>query len=69
MLRLAVAAGDTFVYILKCIGSPSNPWEVETKLRGHTDPVRDVAWSPFIGITSNIIASCSRVGFGGGADD
>lgn len=68
VLQLAVAAGDTFVYILKCVGSPSNPWEIETKLSGHTDPVRDVAWSPFIGITSNVIASCGRVGLGGGSE-
>ena len=50
-MQLAVAAGDTFVYILKCIGSPSNPWEIETKLSvntfnyHYTDMIWRLSWS------------------------
>lgn len=61
VLRVAVAAGDSCVHILKCFISPSNPWDLETKLRGHGDRVRDVSWCPFIGITTNRVASCGRV--------
>ena len=72
ILRLAVGAGDNCVHVLKCVpsiavmcrclSSPVNPWEVESKLRGHSDRVRDVSWCPFIGFPVNMIASCGRVG-------
>ena len=74
ILRVAVGAGDSCVHVLKsvrfpsitcrCLSSPVNPWEVESKLRGHSDRVRDVSWCPFIGFPVNMIASCGRVGEG-----
>ena len=70
ILRVAVGAGDSCVHVLKsfrfpsitrrCLSSPVNPWEVESKLRGHSDRVRDVSWCPFIGFPVNMIASCGR---------
>ena len=33
----------------------------EEKLDGHTDWVRDVAWSPSVGLPLSRIASCSQV--------
>ena len=74
ILRVAVGAGDSCVHVLKsfrfpsitcrCLSSPVNPWEVESKLRGHSDRVRDVRWRPFIGVPVNLIASLGRVGVG-----
>ena len=59
--RIAVAAGDSCIHIYRCYSSPSNAWNLEVKLRGHTDRVRHLAWCPFIGITTSFIASCGRV--------
>ena len=36
-------------------------WEIEEKLEAHTDWVRDVAWSPSVGLPVSRIASCSQV--------
>lgn len=35
-------------------------WIEETKLEGHSDWVKDVAWSPLAGVTKMTIASCSQ---------
>ena len=79
VMHLAIGAGDKCVYVLKCVhsyrvkrrctNSPSNAWEIESKLRGHGDRVRDVSWCPFIGFPVNMIASCSRVGESGGSNE
>ena len=45
----------------RCVHSLENGWEFESKLRGHKDRVRDVAWSPQIGDSTDVIASCGRV--------
>lgn len=45
----------------RCANTPINVWEVEVKLREHTDRIRDVNWCPFVGFASNMIASCGRV--------
>ena len=46
----------------RCAQSVENGWEFGSKLRGHKDRVRDVAWSPQIGDSADVIASCGRVG-------
>ncbi|KAG8235001.1 hypothetical protein J437_LFUL013881 [Ladona fulva] len=35
-------------------------WVEETKLEGHTDWIRDVAWAKYIGSSRIVIASCSQ---------
>ncbi|XP_046393101.1 protein SEC13 homolog [Ischnura elegans] len=35
-------------------------WVEETKLEGHSDWVRDVAWAKYIGLPRTVIASCSQ---------
>jgi len=37
-----------------------NQWRCEDKLKAHQDWVRDVAWSPNMGSTASVIASCSQ---------
>ena len=59
--RIAVAAGDSCIHIFKAFNSPLQTWNLEYKLRGHTDRVRDLAWCPFVGMTTSYIASCGRV--------
>ena len=59
--RIAVAAGDSCIHIFKAYNSPLQAWNLEYKLRGHTDRVRDLAWCPFVGMTTSYIASCGRV--------
>lgn len=38
----------------------NDQWIPETKLEGHLDWVRDVAWAPSFGIEKPLIASCSQ---------
>lgn len=70
LLRVAVGGGDNCIHILKqylfsipnrCTNTPINTWELDMKLREHTDRIRDVSWCPFVGFASNLIASCGRV--------
>ncbi|CBK23828.2 uncharacterized protein, partial [Blastocystis hominis] len=60
ILRVAIGGGDGYVHIMECGQSVENGWEFESKLRGHKDRVRDVAWSPQIGDSTDVIASCGR---------
>jgi len=41
---------------------PDQEWVLETSLEGHTDWVRDVSWSPNIGLPYSSIASCGQDG-------
>ena len=71
-MRIAVAASDNFVHILRYRGLSEDSlcrrreqnggdWETETKLANHTEWVRDVCWSPYTGVPYNLIASCGKV--------
>ena len=56
--RLVTGGGD---YIVKIWREENDRWELEEKLEAHTDWVRDVAWSPSVGLPVSRIASCSQV--------
>ena len=63
--RLASAGCDNKVRVYRhTAGSTAgvNGWECETTLSRHRDWVRDVAWAPGSGISSNLLASCSDDG-------
>jgi len=55
--RFASGGCDNLVKIWREEGEE---WVEETKLEGHSDWVRDVAWSPSAGLTKMKIASCSQ---------
>lgn len=71
ILRVAIGGADGYVHIMewvwrgrtksRCAQSVENGWEFESKLRGQKEQVRDVAWSPQIGDSMDVIASCGRV--------
>jgi protein transport protein SEC13 len=52
---------DNLVKIWK-YSDTENSWKLEETLQHHTDWVRDVAWSPNIGLPHAAIASCSQDG-------
>lgn len=55
--RLVSGGCDNLIKIWKEEG---DQWVEETKIEVHSDWVRDVAWAPSVGITKNLIASCSQ---------
>lgn len=55
--RLASGGCDNLIKIWKEDG---DQWIEETKIELHSDWVRDVAWAPSVGLTKNVIASCSQ---------
>ncbi|ODM89589.1 Protein SEC13 [Orchesella cincta] len=55
--RFASGGCDNLVKIWR---EENDQWVEETKLVGHTDWVRDVAWSPGAGLSKRKIASCSQ---------
>lgn len=57
--RLVTGGCDTYVKIWR-LDATSGEWTEESKLEGHSDWVRDVAWAPSIGLPRSIIASCSQ---------
>jgi protein transport protein SEC13 len=71
LLRSASAAGqppvrrfvtggcDNLVKIWR-YSPQDNQWRCEDKLKAHQDWVRDVAWSPNMGSTASVLASCSQ---------
>lgn len=58
--RIVTGGCDTYVKIWR-FDSATGEWTEESKLEGHSDWVRDVAWAPSIGLSRSIIASCSQV--------
>ncbi|KAK8810605.1 hypothetical protein WA158_007180 [Blastocystis sp. Blastoise] len=58
-MRIAVGCSDACIYIYKC-KAEGGEWELDTKLIGHSDWVRDVVWSPYTGVPYNLIASCGK---------
>lgn len=58
--RIVTGGCDTYVKIWR-FDSGTGEWAEESKLEGHSDWVRDVAWAPSIGLPRSIIASCSQV--------
>lgn len=58
--RMVTGGCDTYVKIWR-LDAASGEWIEESKLEGHSDWVRDVAWAPSIGLPRSIIASCSQV--------
>ncbi|XP_042886425.1 protein SEC13 homolog [Penaeus japonicus] len=57
--RIVTGGCDTYVKIWR-FDSGTGEWAEESKLEGHSDWVRDVAWAPSIGLPRSIIASCSQ---------
>ncbi|KAF6040269.1 SEC13 [Bugula neritina] len=57
--RLVSGGCDTFIKIWK---EEDGEWVEDTKLEGHSDWVRDVAWAPATGLNRSQIASCSQDG-------
>lgn len=57
--RFATAGCDNLIKIWLFTGK-DDTWEVEHKLEGHLDWVRDIAWAPTIGTGKTLIASCSQ---------
>lgn len=55
--RLTSGGCDNLIKIWKEEG---DQWIEETKIEVHSDWVRDVAWAPSVGLTKNLIASCSQ---------
>lgn len=55
--RLVSGGCDNLVKIWKEEG---DEWKEESKIEVHSDWVRDVAWAPSVGLSKNVIASCSQ---------
>ncbi|CAH8472180.1 unnamed protein product [Schistosoma guineensis] len=61
--RLVSGGCDSLIKIWREDVSSGNPeWIEETRLDGHTDWVRDVAWCPSLNISRQLIASCGQDG-------
>jgi len=58
--RIVTGGCDNLVKVWRL--SPDSIWEKEAVLEGHTDWVRDVAWSQNIGLPYSTIASCGQDG-------
>jgi len=59
ILRFVSGGCDNLV---KIWAHDKNGWKIEATLEGHADWVRDVAWSPNVGLPYSTIASCSQEG-------
>lgn len=57
-----VSAGFDNMIRVWSLEHASSRWTEEATLEGHTDWVRDVAWSPNVGLPYSTIASCSQDG-------
>lgn len=57
--RIVSGGCDNLVKIWR--EEPSGQWVLDQTLQGHTDWVRDVAWSPNVIHSKTNIASCSQV--------
>jgi protein transport protein SEC13 len=57
--RFATGGCDNLVKIWR-YSPQDNQWRCEDKLKAHQDWVRDVAWSPNMGSTASVLASCSQ---------
>ncbi len=57
--RFATAGCDHLIKIWRFMPD-ENQWKCEEKLKGHSDWVRDVAWSSNLGSPSSLLASCSQ---------
>nr|QBH74141.1 protein transport protein sec13 [Thermobia domestica] len=57
--RIVSGGCDNLVKIWKFV-EEEDRWQEETKLECHSDWIRDVAWSPSIGLPRSNIASCSQ---------
>lgn len=55
--RLASGGCDNLIKTWK---EEADQWVEEAKIEVHSDWVRDVAWAPSVGLTKNMIASCSQ---------
>ncbi|KAK4473740.1 hypothetical protein MN116_003081 [Schistosoma mekongi] len=61
--RFVSGGCDSLIKIWREDISSGNPeWVEETRLDGHTDWVRDVAWCPSLNISRQLIASCGQDG-------
>lgn len=56
--RIVTGGCDSYVKIWQLL--PGKDWQLEAKLEGHSDWVRDVAWAPSAGLNNQRIASCSQ---------
>jgi len=57
--RFASGGCDSLVKIWR-MQDDNSGWMEETRLEGHSDWVRDVAWAPAVGSNRAIVASCSQ---------
>ncbi|KAL7059970.1 hypothetical protein AAHC03_09647 [Spirometra sp. Aus1] len=58
--RLASGGCDCLVKIWREDHDSGRNWTEEARLEGHTDWVRDVAWSPSLSLSRQLIASCGQ---------
>jgi protein transport protein SEC13 len=56
--KFVSGGGDNLVKIWSF--SNNSKWEEEQTLEGHADWIRDVSWSPNVGLNYETIASCSQ---------
>lgn len=59
--RFVSGGGDNLVKIWK-FNEVQHEWELEVKLEGHSNWIRDVSWSPDTGFTTSTIASSCQDG-------
>ncbi|KAL7059971.1 hypothetical protein AAHC03_09647 [Spirometra sp. Aus1] len=50
----------TFMFVSREDHDSGRNWTEEARLEGHTDWVRDVAWSPSLSLSRQLIASCGQ---------